>query len=660
MIMKAGYLSLLLILAGPGLRAQLTLSRLFGNGMVLQRDQPVAVWGRAARGESVIVSFHGQLQKAVADASGRWKVRLSPMSFGGPFLLEVRAGNDTVRFTDVQIGDVWVCSGQSNMEFPVSGWSHVNNAEEEIRHADYPMIRLFTVGAAISGQAEDAVRGGQWEICSPATISPFSAVGYFFGRELYSKLKIPIGLINSTWGGTEIESWISRSSLDSSAEYREVVAKLPVVNLDSLKEQYKGKSLELVDRVQGGLPDPAAVGHWKDAAFDVTHWPVMQLPGLWDDQQLGRNFDGVVWFRKEVEVTAVSEQDTVLLSLGMIDDNDETFVNGVRVGGTNGYNVHRVYKVLPGIIHPGKNTIAVRVYDGGGGGGIYGEAGDLYLSAGGRHVALGGGWSFQVAEVIAGDGGFGPNSYPSLLYNAMINPLVPYRIKGVIWYQGEANTSRGYQYRKAMPLLIEDWRHQWGEEAMPFYFVQLTSFGALGGNSNKGSTWAELRESQALARALPHTGMAVTLDVGNPQDIHPRNKQDVGLRLAGLALRDTYGKPGVVSGPVFRSMSVSGSQVLLRYSGVGSGLVVKGERLSGFELAGADQHFYPAEAVVSGDGVMLSAVEVKVPEAVRYGWKDDASEANLYNKEGYPAEPFRTDHWTEATREVKYHVDLGF
>ncbi|GGB20867.1 glycosyl hydrolase family 95 catalytic domain-containing protein [Puia dinghuensis] len=655
---QAGPLAITRVAAAPGLATSaISLPHIFGDGMVLQRDAPVTILGHAGAGESVRVSFHGQSRTTVADSKGAWKVVLSPMAYGGPYTLEISSRWDSVRLKDVLVGDVWVCSGQSNMEFPVSGWSRVNNADEELRNADYPAIRLFSVDKAISARPEEDVKGGHWEHCSPATIAPFTAVGYFFGRELHKTLKIPIGLINTTWGGTDIESWISRKSLDSSREFHDAVAHLPIITLDSLRDLYRAASTRLVTRLQGGLPDAAAVASWKDPSFDASHWPAMQLPGLWDNQQLGAAFDGVVWFRKEVDLPGM---DTALLSLGMIDDDDETYVNGIRVGGTNGYNMHRVYKILPGILHPGKNTIAVKVTDGGGGGGIYGEESELWLSAGSVKVSLSGAWSFQVASVIAGNGGFGPNSYPSLLFNAMVNPIRSFRIKGAIWYQGENNAVRAWQYRKAMPLLIEDWRHQWAEGAFPLYFVQLTSFKASSGNSNKGSTWAELRESQTVARALPHTGMAVTIDIGDPNDIHPTDKQDVGRRLAALALHQTYGLPGVASGPVYRSVSMVGGKVQVSFSEIGGGFIIKGTSLHGFELAGADHHFYPAAAVIEGNTVMLSSDNVPQPVAVRYGWADDASSANLFNKEGYPAAPFRTDDWPAITRDVKFTISPNF
>ncbi|WP_431214651.1 sialate O-acetylesterase [Puia sp. P3] len=345
-----------------------------------------------------------------------------------------------------------------------------------------------------------------------------------------------------------------------------------------------------MDNVQGHLPDTTAIGAWNTISFDDSKWPVMQLPGLWDNQQLGNMFDGQVWFRKEFELkpgsltgnspsnpsptiltgntpTNPANTDTVTLSLGTIDDNDQTFVNGISVGSTNGYNLRRIYKIPPGILHEGKNVITIKVDDTGGGGGVYGNINDICLVSGSTRTDLSGPWKFQVAAVATGHANIGPNSYPSLLYNAMIHPITPFPIKGVIWYQGENNAKRGYQYRKAMPLIIEDWRSHWKEKDFPFYYVQIASFSADHGNSNTGSAWTELRESQTRTLSVPHTGMAVTTDIGEPNDIHPKNKQDVGKRLAMLALRDTYGKHVVAEGPKYKSMEIKGSHIKLRFTG---------------------------------------------------------------------------------------------
>lgn len=638
--------------------AALYLPHIFSDNMVLQRNTPIKIWGYAPKGETITITFHGQTVKATANSNSKWLATLQPTQAGGPYEMTVRTKASSIAYKNILIGDVWVCSGQSNMEFPIKGWSQVYNADEEIAKANYPNIRLFNVEKNISSQPEEDVKGGEWRPCSPATISPFSAVGYFFGRALHDSLKIPIGLIASVWGGTDIETWISRTSLDSSTEFHPLVKDLPQGSLDSLAAMHKEGTIRLVKNIQGQLPDAATIQTWKAANFDDHKWPKMQLPGLWDDQQLGAAFDGEVWFRKQVELRSPAEEAS--LSLGMIDDNDETYVNGIKVGATNGYNQPRVYKIPAGVLHEGTNTITVKVFDSGGGGGIYGNKTDLYLETKGNKLALDGAWAFQVADIASGSAAFGPNSYPSLLFNAMIHPIIQYPVKGAIWYQGENNAGRAFEYRQAMPLLIHDWRNQWKEKNMPFYFVQLASFSAGNGNSNKGSTWAELREAQTLtAINVPNTDIAITTDIGDAHDIHPRNKQDVGKRLAALALQNTYGKPILSHGPIFKSMGITGSRVEINFRETGSGLILKGKG-EGFEVAGEDKKFYPATAVVTNDGetITVYANEVQHPVAVRYAWTDDASNAGLFNKEGFPAFPFRSDQWAEITHDVKYHVTL--
>jgi len=328
----------------------------------------------------------------------------------------------------------------------------------------------------------------------------------------------------------------------------------------------------------------------------------------------------------------------------------------VKVGATNSYNAHRKYTIPAGVLKEGKNTIAIRVEDTGGGGGIYGEASDMKLTIGDNVISLAGDWFFKVEEISGDASSVGPNSYPTLLFNAMVNPLIPYAIEGVIWYQGEANAGRAYQYRKAFPLMITDWRKHWNEGNFPFYFVQLASFNAANGNSKTGSTWAELREAQTMTLSLPNTGMAVTTDIGNSTDIHPKNKQDVGKRLAAIALHNVYKKDIVYSGPMYKSMKVEGSKINIYFTNTGSGLIAKNGELKGFEIAGNDEQFYPAKATIEGDHVVVSSDSVSNPVAVRFGWMDDAGEDNLFNKEGFPAAPFRTDNRKGITEENKFAI----
>lgn len=633
-------------------KAQLRLPKIFGDSMVLQRNAPVRIWGWASPAEKITIQFHNQSKTIQANAGGNWEAVLAAEPAGGPYQLQVK-GKTTITLQGILMGDLWVCSGQSNMEMPVnSGWGKVLNAEEEVATANYPAIRLFTVEKNIEGKPIDEIKGGSWQTCSPQSVAAFSAVGYFFGRTLHRELKVPIGLISSNWGGTNIESWISYTGFKSEPYYKELVQLAPEQSTAEMKAKRENKLQEYLKAVQLDKIDISDVGQWAVAEYDDSKWNSMKAPLLWENQKPSINIDGILWLRKEVVIDEADAGKPAVLKLAMIDDNDVTYVNGVKVGGTTGYNVPRVYNINAGVLKKGKNIIAVRVEDTGGGGGIYGEQADCSLTIEGKTSSLAGDWKYRVEKLIVP--GLGPNDYPSILYNAMIHPIEKLSVKGAIWYQGEANAGRAVEYRKAMPLLINDWRKRFQQPAMPFYFVQLTSFNSANGNSNNGSTWAELREAQAMAAALPHTGMAVTIDVGEATDIHPRNKQDVGKRLAALALQKTYGINKVASGPVYKTMQVQGHKAVIQFTGVGKGLTAKQDAIAGFEIAGADQHFYPAKASIAGTTVVLVADEVAKPVAVRYAWADDDSNANLFNKDGFPAAPFRTDNWKAKTEGVKY------
>ena len=612
----------LLLLPVKGLLAQISTAQIFGSNMVLQRDKPIRVWGRAKSHERVTVRFHGQKLQIKADRKGHWEGVFNKEKAGGPYEMIIEAKSGRIAYQNILIGDLWVCSGQSNMEFPVSGWAKVDNYEKEIAAADHPMVRLFTVEKDFNTTELSDLKGGNWEVCSPETISPFSAVGYFFGRAISEQTKVPIGLINSTWGGTDIETWISREGLDSSTAFKEAVLGLPVLDLDSLRRLQEKMALEKVKSLQDGLPNIAETLDWKSPDFEDENWPKMTLPVAVENTSLGGSFDGEIWFRKEIDLQDVGIEDSATLSLSMIDDQDDTYVNGIRVGGFDGYNQPRVYTIQPGVLKNGINQIAIKVTDGGGGGGVLGYKEDMYLELDGTKTSIAGEWRFKVAKLKLGGGSFGPNSYPSLLYNAMIHPITGLGIKGVIWYQGENNASRAYEYRWAMPLLIKDWRRRWNMGEFPFYFVQLSSFDYGGGDSNNGSSWAELREAQSMTLdSVACTGMAVTTDIGNPKDIHPTNKLDVGSRLAALALNKVYHLPVVFSGPVFKGLELKGEgTVQLSFDGLGGGLLVKGDTLKGFEIAGDDKHFYAAKAVVVGDKVQLFSDRVDMPVAVRYNW----------------------------------------
>ncbi|HLK30277.1 MAG TPA: sialate O-acetylesterase [Puia sp.] len=657
--MKKGYALLLVLLTFYFASANVTLPKIFSDNMVLQRNQPIPVWGWASAKEKITVQLDKQTKTVVAGKDGKWMLKLDAETEGGPFQLMVK-GKNTITINNILIGEVWVCSGQSNMEMPIEGWGKVNNYQQEIAQADYPQIRQFLVTKAVSATIKEDVAGGDWKPCSSATAGDFTAVGYFFARELYKQLHVPIGLINTSWGGTMVETWISREAFEKSDDFKNMIANMPLLNLDSLNKQKAVEIQKHIIDLQGSYDAHANTEQWKDENFDDSHWPKMKLPGLWEEQKIGlEGLDGLVWFRKTIIIDDVDAGKAATIEIGKIDDSDETYVNGVKVGGLkNKYNDARSYTIPAGILKAGKNVIAVRVEDTGGGGGIFGSPSDMKLSIGTKTKALDGDWLFRVENIYGGGNQTSPNSYPTLLYNAMLSPLIPYGIKGAIWYQGETNAGRSYEYRKSFPLMIADWRKHWAEGDFPFYFVQLASFDAGGGNSEHGSGWAELREAQTMTLSLPNTGMAVTTDIGESHDIHPKNKQDVGKRLAAIALSNTYAQPKEFSGPMYASMKADGNKITISFTHVGTGLMTKDKYgyIKGFEVAGEDKKFHWAKAYISGDKVIVYSDEVANPVEVHYAWADDALEANLFNKEGFPASPFRTDDWKGVTEGVKYVV----
>jgi sialate O-acetylesterase len=639
--------------------ANVSLPKFFSDNMVLQRDQLIPVWGWAKAGEKITVQFDRQTKTVRTGKDGKWMLRLDPETAGGPFQMII-TGKNAVTINNILVGEVWVCSGQSNMEMPIEGWGKIRNYQQEIANADYPQIRHIKIPNAISATLKADVDKGVWQPCSPQTAGDFTAVGYFFARELYNKLHVPIGLINSSWGGTMIETWISKSAFEKDEYFKKMIDSMSLLDLDAIARQKKDAVIKNIQALQGSFEDHPNTQQWKNADYDDSKWPHMKLPGLWEQQKMGlEDLDGLVWFRKTIVIDDVDAGKSATIDLNKIDDSDDSYVNGVRIGGMqNKYSEIRQYTIPAGILKSGKNTIAIRVEDTGGGGGVYGEEGEMKLTIGNKSIPLSGDWSFKVESVLATAAGGGPNSNPTLLFNAMINPLIPYGIRGAIWYQGEANAGRAYEYRRSFPLMITDWRNQWHEGDFPFYFVQLASFNASDGNSSRGSTWAELREAQTMTLSLPNTGMVVTTDIGEAADIHPKNKQDVGKRLADIALNNLYAQTMEYSGPVYRSMKTDGNRIILSFSHLGDGLSVKDKYgyLKGFEIAGSDQHFYYAKAYIDQDKIIVQRDEVSSPVAVRYAWADDALEANLFNKNGFPASSFRTDAWQGVTAGAKYRL----
>lgn len=637
------FISLMSIYAAE---AQIKLPKIFTDNMVLQRDKPVRIWGWASKGAVVNLAFNGQEARAKADRVGRWEVTLKPMVFGGPFDLVIKDPAGVVTLKNVLIGDVWFCSGQSNMEMPIQGWNKdsVANAGKEIKAANYPQIRLFTVEKAMRFTPADDFTNGKWEVCSPSTVGAFSATAYFFGKKLNADLNIPIGLINSTWGGTNIQAWTSWDEMSKQEKYKNIKPE----GFAAMQEKW---SKNIASYNAALEKDPGIAGQWYAPGFNASDWRSVVMPVTYEQSDIG-NADGIVWYRKEFELSQAQVGTPATLSLGAIDDWDETYVNGTLVGKTRMYSEPRKYSLSSSLLRPGKNVIVVKTRDTGGGGGFTGTAKELFLQTGNQRISLAGPWfykpsvtttQFDVPET-------GPNAFPSQLYNAMVAPVIHLAIKGAIWYQGEANTWEAYSYRTLFPTMINDWRAKFNDQ-FPFLWVQLANF-MKPVQEPAESQWAELREAQHMTLSLPNTGEAVIMDIGDANDIHPRNKHDVGNRLALAALKLVYQKDVVHSGPVYKSMEVKGNRIELTFEQVGSGLVSKNDRygyLRGFSIAGEDHKFVWAKAAIEGNKVIVFSDAIAKPVAVRYAWADNPDDANLFNKEGLPASPFRTDSWKGIT-----------
>ena len=640
-------MALLLIAVAGNARAELRLHGLFSDHMVLQRDMPLRVWGSAAPGEAVQLVFRGQSLRTRADARGRWEMRLKPEPAGGPDIMRVSGASQQVLLQDLLVGEVWLCSGQSNME-----WSLINASDgpADVAAADDPLLRHIKIAHRASLQPIDDITPTAWQASSPATAGGFSAVAWHFARRLRRELGVPVGLINASWGGSHLETWMSRQAIAGQKDLRGWLPQLPATNQE-FSARDRAAKLAQIRRWQGEAAPADLVSAWADPAYDDRHWKSLFVPGVWESQGLA-GFDGQVWYRKTIKLTAAQAQQAALLHLGKVDDCDETHVNGVKVGGFCGWDQQRRYMLPAGLLVAGSNLIAVRVRDDGGGGGLHGAAAAVKLQLGDSEIGLAGNWQARIEAPLLKDA---PdfNDLPTLLFNGMLNPLVGYGMRGLLWYQGESNVPRAAQYGRIFPAFIGDLRQRWGQGSFPFYYVQLAAFLPLKDNRLSGSPWAELREAQRLTLAVPDTGMVVATDIGDAGDIHPRNKFAVGQRLAGLALRQLYGQPNLTAeGPTLQRVLRKADRIELQFANVGKGLQARGLPLLGFTIADASQVFLPAQASIVDDRVIVSHPQLRHPQAVRFGWVDNPQESNLFNSADLPAAPFRTDSWPLVTHGV--------
>lgn len=648
---KRSFLFFLSILFTANLFGNVRLPAIVGDGMVLQRDQVVKVWGWADPGEKVTVSFQKKNYSAQTGADGKWMVKLNPMKAGGPFSMEIK-GKNKITLNDILIGDVWICSGQSNMTHYLG--RHSERLAKDIAEANFPQIRQFYVPdkATVSGPLDD-IPGIKWVAATPESVLDFTVIGYFFAKKLYDEYHVPMGIIRTCVGGTMIEAWMSE---DGFKEFPDILQKVKQNQDTAYTNSLAQRARQSVGRPAGSAPrtEPdlglTAPVKWYEPAYQPLNWKRINIPGYWEDQGI-RNLDGVVWYRREINVPASMAGVEAMVKLGRIVNADELYVNGQKVGNTTYEYPQRRYKLAAGVLKPGKNLFVVRVTNSGGKGGFVPDK-PYFLLAGGDTIDLKGDWLYKVGQVnnrnrSFGGGGQGPamvsaQDSPTGLYNGMIAPYINYAVRGFLWYQGESNADRPDTYAKYLPALIKDWRSRWQLGDLTFLIAQLPNYMDVNYLPEE-SNWAKIREIQLeTALSVPNTGLGINIDLGEWNDIHPENKKPVGERLALQAMKISYGDKNVLSsGPVRKAVRREGSKVVVSFDHVGSGLVSgNGEPLAHFALAGADGKYVWATAEISNNEVVVWAEGIADPKSIRYAWADNPDFANLSNKEGLPASPF--------------------
>jgi sialate O-acetylesterase len=641
--MRQTALAVIFIFSLQTVFSQVRLPRLLRDSMVLQRDAGIKIWGWAQKGEKISVQFSGKKYKTIADTDGKWLVTLAPMKAGGPYTMNIDASNH-IALKDILIGDVWFCSGQSNMVHQME--LHSVRYADDVAKANNPQIRHFWIPNTTNMDAPQSdLPGGSWKWANPNDIGQFSAVAYFFAKVLYEKYHVPIGLINSSWGGIPIEAMMSEDALKEFPSILSTVAK----NKDTA--YINGLSRRIPTGVRPSRPeDKGLTGAtpWFSTAYVPKGWRPINIPGYWEDQGI-KDLDGTVWYRKEIDVPAAMANGPAKVFLGRIVDADALYINGKQVGNTTYMYPQRRYALPAGTLKPGKNLFVVRVTNNAGKGGFVPDK-PYQLIAGNDTIDLKGTWDYKVGQVnlpqrgFGGGGGIAAQNQPTGLYNSMVAPVVNYGVKGFLWYQGESNTGRSDEYARLQPAMIADWRAKWKQPDAPFLFVQLPGFMEMNYLPVE-SQWAAFREAQLKSLSVPNTAMAVAIDLGEWNDIHPDRKKEVGERLALAAEKLAYHDKDVVpSGPLYQSGTVQGNKIVVKFNNVGKGLITNdGEELAEFAIAGADKKFVWAKARIEGDSVIVSSDEVQNPMYVRYAWADNPVNPNLYNAEGLPASPFRTD-----------------
>jgi sialate O-acetylesterase len=618
--------------------AQIKLPQLIRDSMILQRDAAVKIWGWAAVGEKVSVLLNNKTYKTKTDANGNWAVTIAPVKAGGPHSISI-TGKNKIVLKEILFGDVWFCSGQSNMVHQLN--IHDVTYAKEIAEANNPQIRQFLIPTVTNLQGpQNNLPSGYWKPAVGEDVRPFSAVAYFFAKKLFEKYKVPIGIINASWGGTPIEAWTSEEGLKDFSTITNTIQKNR--ETDSVDRLTRKPSSDSVFRK---TMDKGLTGEkkWYDETYMPKGWKNINIPGYWEDQGI-KDLNGTVWYRREFDIPASMIGKAAKVFLGRIIDADELYINGKRIGNTTYQYPQRRYAVANDVLKAGKNIFVIRVRNDAGKGGFVPDK-PYCIFSGNDTVDLKGTWQYKVGEVfVPGTGGFGggiaAHLQPAALYNAMVAPIINYTIKGFCWYQGESNAGRPEEYAKLQPAQIADWRNKWKQSDLPFLYVQLPGFmdyNYLPAESN----WAKLRESQLKSLFVANTAMAVAIDLGEWNDIHPDNKKDVGVRLALAAMKLAYGENNIYSGPIYQSYITEGNKIIISFSNTGSGLTTNdGEAPAEFAIAGADKKFVWAKTKMEGNKIIIWSDAVANPLYIRYAWADNPVNPNVYNKEGLPASPF--------------------
>jgi sialate O-acetylesterase len=628
--------------------AQLKPARLFGDHMVLQRNQPVPVWGTSGKNTRISINFNGQTVTTKANEQGNWEVILKAMKAGGPYTMTITSGKDKLTYSDVMIGEVWVCSGQSNMEFTLNNAFGYKNEQKIAK--DQP-IRQFHVPDKMSLVPDKDLSGGEWVKADTNTVGYFTAVGYFFAKKLEQQLHVTVGLIHTSWGGTQAECWISKDAELHDPTLAPMAKRMPAT--------WDGVKAQVDSTIKAYAFQNGPVTYYKADQLvtePVSYFDNWQKGGIgaWEWQGKWAAYRGDGFMQRTIRLDSTYVHKASMLQLGQTDADMILYINGkpAKPAFSNG---NLIITLPAGTWKGGDNNLLLELLSqqknpSWFGVGINGQLNNVFVSFADTTINLANNnWRLMPDLSKPYHFDFSPNNTVSTLYNAMVAPLIPYAMSGVIWYQGEANVGKAYQYRNTFPLLITDWRKKWNRQ-FPFLFVQLSSFGGMQ-NSNIGSEWAELREAQTMTLKLPNTGMAVTTDIGDANNIHPKDKADVGLRLAYEALNNVYNMPNEDRSPLYRSADFKNGYAMVTLTNADSGLMAKDPYgyIKGFELAGADHKFYYAQAQITGNQVKVWCSQVSQPIAVRYGWTDAPVEANLFNKQGYPVSPFRSDDWKGLT-----------